>query len=227
MSKARVTAERTTRMQFSARSIKPLSRLAEYRISSSGRYCISRIDSGYGRCGALPGTGRTRPTPCSGQHARLPDPRKHRQHAGLHRCAAGDNARGDIGRIKSGRACCFRRRRSCCSILKIWTRIPARSTRRWSNVDIETGAGGIRRPRAFWFRNCPAWLPLFLHGFPAGLGLRRHLYGRQRGPATCAFFGGRYGIVTEKPSPAWAVHGDRPRPSVEERGDPRARGGAS
>ncbi len=70
-----------------------------------------------------------------------------------------------------------------------------------SNVDIEIGEGN---PAAAAVRFRMAQHAFLSHmEFRHRLGLRRRLPGRQRHAEDVHFQGGRYGIVTEKTSPAW------------------------
>jgi hypothetical protein len=83
---------------------------------------------------------------------------------------------------------------------KIWDAHPSTFYSAMSNVDIEIGAGN---PAATGIR-CRAAQHAFLSNmdFKLGPGFAGIYYGANV-VHNLRFFGGRYGIVTEKPSPAW------------------------
>lgn len=163
----------------------------------SGRYRISRTILVWPSVRLL-GTGRTRPTLLLGDNT--PG-----FQTGIGSMVVftgarrGDNARGDIGRIELPRVP-FPPQTVVPFDPKIWDANPSTFYSAMSNVDIEIGAGN---PAATGVR-----FRIAQHGFLSHMDFRlgsgfAGIYMAGNVVQHLRFFGGRYGIVTEKPSPAW------------------------
>lgn len=163
----------------------------------SGRYRISRTILVWPSVRLL-GTGRTRPTLLLGDNT--PG-----FQTGIGSMVVftgarrGDNARGDIGRIELPRVP-FPPSTVVPFDPKIWDANPSTFYSAMSNVDIEIGAGN---PAATGVR-----FRIAQHGFLSHMDFRlgsgfAGIYMAGNVVQHLRFFGGRYGIVTEKPSPAW------------------------
>ncbi|WP_129780988.1 glycosyl hydrolase family 28-related protein [Peristeroidobacter soli] len=163
----------------------------------SGRYRISRTILVWPSVRLL-GTGRTRPTLLLGDNT--PG-----FQTGIGSMVVftgarrGDNARGDIGRIELPRVP-FPPPTVVPFDPKLWDANPSTFYSAMSNVDIEIGAGN---PAATGIR-----FRIAQHGFLSHMDFRlgsgfAGIYQAGNVVQHLRFFGGRYGIVTEKPSPAW------------------------
>lgn len=163
----------------------------------SGRYRISRTILVWPSVRLL-GTGRTRPTLLLGDNT--PG-----FQTGIGSMVVftgarrGDNARGDIGRIELPRVP-FPPPSVVPFDPTIWDANPSTFYSAMSNVDIEIGAGN---PAATGIR-----FRIAQHGFLSHMDFRlgsgfAGIYQAGNVVQHLRFFGGRYGIVTEKPSPAW------------------------
>jgi len=111
----------------------------------------------------------------------------------------GDNARGDVGRIELPRVP-FPPPTVVPFDPKVWDANPSTFYSAMSNVDIEIGAGN---PAATGVR-----FRIAQHGYLSHMDFRlgsgfAGIYQAGNVVHHLRFFGGRYGIVTEKPSPAW------------------------
>ena len=163
----------------------------------SGRYRISRTILVWPAV-RLMGTGRTRPTLLLGDNT-----------PGFQNgvgsmvvfsgARRGDNARGDVGRIELPRVP-FPPSTVVPFDPKIWDANPSTFYSAMSNVDIEIGAGN---PAATGVR-----FRIAQHGYLSHMDFRlgsgfAGIYQAGNVVHNLRFFGGRYGIVTEKPSPAW------------------------
>jgi hypothetical protein len=163
----------------------------------SGRYRISRTILVWPSVRVL-GTGRTRPVLFLGDNT--PGFQKGIGSMVVFTGARrGDNARGDIGRIELPRVP-FPPPTVVPFDPKIWDANPSTFYSAMSNVDIEIGAGnpaatGVR------FRIAQHGLLSYMD-FRLGSGFAG-IYQAGNVVHHLRFFGGRYGIVTEKPSPAW------------------------
>jgi hypothetical protein len=111
----------------------------------------------------------------------------------------GDNARGDIGRIELSRVP-FPPPTVVPFDPKIWDANPSTFYSAMSNVDIEIGSGN---PAATGIRFRTAQHAFLSNmNFELGSGFAG-IYQAGNVVHNLRFHGGRYGIVTEKPSPAW------------------------
>jgi hypothetical protein len=111
----------------------------------------------------------------------------------------GDNARGDIGRIELPRVP-FPPPTVVPFDPKVWDANPSTFYSAMTNVDIEIGAGN---PAATGIR-----FRIAQHGYLSNMDFRlgsgfAGIYQAGNVVHNLRFHGGRYGIVTEKPSPAW------------------------
>jgi hypothetical protein len=111
----------------------------------------------------------------------------------------GDNAQGDVGRIQLARVP-FPPPTVVPFDPKIWDANPSTFYSGMSNVDMEIGAGN---PGATGIR-----FRIAQHGFLSNMDFKlgsgfAGIYQAGNQVHNLRFFGGRYGIVTEKPSPAW------------------------
>ena len=163
----------------------------------SGRYRISRTIFVWPAVRLL-GTGRTRPVVVLGDNT--PGFQKGVGtmivFTGARR---GDNARGDVGRIELPRVP-FPPPSVVPFDPKIWDANPSTFYSAMSNVDMEIGAGN---PAATGIR-----FRIAQHGFLSHMDFRlgsgfAGIYQAGNVVHDLHFYGGRYGIVTEKPSPAW------------------------
>lgn len=163
----------------------------------SGRYRISRTILVWPAVRLL-GTGRTRPVLVLGDNT--PGFQKGLGSMVVFTGARrGDNARGDIGRIELPRVP-FPPPSAVPFDPKIWDANPSTFYSAMSNVDIEIGAGN---PAATGIR-----FRIAQHGFLSHMDFRlgsgfAGIYQAGNVVHDLRFYGGRYGIVTEKPSPAW------------------------
>ena len=129
----------------------------------------------------------------------------------------GDNARGDLGRIDLPRVP-FPPPTVVPFDPKIWDANPSTFYSAMSNVDVEIGAGNPAATRHSLSRR-PARLSQ-PHGFQPGVGIRRHLPGRQRRPRSALSRWALWHRHREDLA-CLAVHGDRfDVRRAEERGDP-------
>ena len=111
----------------------------------------------------------------------------------------GDNARGDVGRIELPRVP-FPPPTVVPFDPKIWDANPSTFYSAMSNVDVEIGAGN---PAATGIRFRTAQHAFLSNmNFELGSGFAG-IYQAGNVVHNLRFHGGRYGIVTEKPSPAW------------------------
>ena len=111
----------------------------------------------------------------------------------------GDNARGDVGRIELPRVP-FPPPSVVPFDPKIWDANPSTFYSAMSNVDVEIGDGN---PAATGIR-----FRIAQHGYLSNMDFKlgsgfAGIYQAGNVVHNLRFFGGRYGIVTEKPSPAW------------------------
>jgi hypothetical protein len=163
----------------------------------SGRYRISRTILVWPAV-RLFGTGRTRPVLVLGDNT--PGFQKGLGSMVVFTGARrGDNARGDIGRIELPRVP-FPPPTVVPFDPKVWDANPSTFYSAMSNVDIEIGAGN---PAATGIR-----FRIAQHGFLSNMDFRlgsgfAGIYQAGNVVHNLRFYGGRYGIVTEKPSPAW------------------------
>ncbi|HEU4627920.1 MAG TPA: glycosyl hydrolase family 28-related protein [Steroidobacteraceae bacterium] len=111
----------------------------------------------------------------------------------------GDNARGDLGRIELPRVP-FPPPTVVPFDPKVWDANPSTFYSAMSNVDVEIGAGN---PAATGVRFRAAQHAFLSNmDFHLGSGFAG-IYQAGNVVHNLRFYGGRYGIVTEKPSPAW------------------------
>ncbi|MET0498653.1 MAG: glycosyl hydrolase family 28-related protein [Steroidobacteraceae bacterium] len=163
----------------------------------SGRYRISRTILVWPAVRVL-GTGRTRPVLVLGDNT--PGFQKGVGSMVVFSGARrGDNARGDVGRIELPRVP-FPPPTVVPFDPKVWDANPSTFYSAMSNVDIEIGAGN---PAATGIR-----FRIAQHGYLSNMDFRlgsgfAGIYQAGNVVHNLRFFGGRYGIVTEKPSPAW------------------------
>jgi len=163
----------------------------------SGRYRISRTILVWPSIRVF-GTGRTRPVLFLGDNT--PGFQKGLGSMVVFTGARrGDNARGDIGRIELPRVP-FPPQTVVPFDPKIWDANPSTFYSAMSNVDVEIGAGN---PGATGIR-----FRVAQHGFLSNMDFKlgsgfAGIYQAGNVVHNLRFYGGRYGIVTEKPSPAW------------------------
>jgi Pectate lyase superfamily protein/SMP-30/Gluconolactonase/LRE-like region len=163
----------------------------------SGRYRISRTLLVWPAV-RLIGTGRTRPVLFLGDNT--PGFQKGLGSMVVFTGARrGDNARGDVGRIELPRVP-FPPPTVVPFDPKVWDANPSTFYSAMSNVDVEIGAGN---PAATGIR-----FRIAQHGFLSNMDFRlgsgfAGIYQAGNVVHNLRFYGGRYGIVTEKTSPAW------------------------
>lgn len=163
----------------------------------SGRYRISRTILVWPAV-RLFGTGRTRPVLVLGDST--PGFQKGIGSMVVFSGARrGDNARGDVGRIELPRVP-FPPPTVVPFDPTIWDANPSTFYSAMSNIDIEIGAGN---PAATGVR-----FRIAQHGYLSHMDFRlgsgfAGIYQAGNVVHNLRFYGGRYGIVTEKPSPAW------------------------
>ena len=163
----------------------------------SGRYRISRTLLVWPAV-RLIGTGRTRPVLFLGDNT--PGFQKGLgSMVGFTGARRGDNARGDVGRNKQPRE-----PNPPPTVVpfdpKVWDANPSTFYSAMSNVDVEIGAGN---PAATGIR-----FRIAQHGYLSNMDFRlgsgfAGIYQAGNVVHNLRFIGGRYGIVTEKTSPAW------------------------
>jgi len=163
----------------------------------SGRYRVSRTLLMWPAV-RLIGTGRTRPVLFLGDNT--PGFQKGLGSMVVFTGARrGDNARGDLGRIELPRVP-FPPPTVVPFDPKVWDANPSTFYSAMSNVDVEIGAGN---PAATAIR-----FRIAQHGYLSNMDFRlgsgfAGIYQAGNVVHNLRFYGGRYGIVTEKTSPAW------------------------
>ena len=163
----------------------------------SGRYRVSRTLLMWPAV-RLIGTGRTRPVLFLGDNT--PGFQKGLGSMVVFTGARrGDNARGDLGRIELPRVP-FPPPTVVPFDPKVWDANPSTFYSAMSNVDVEIGAGN---PAATGIR-----FRIAQHGYLSNMDFRlgsgfAGIYQAGNVVHNLRFYGGRYGIVTEKTSPAW------------------------